>query len=204
MTETNLLSELAVPLYGNDPYRKADIYLREYDRLFAPMRLLPIRFLELGVHQGTSMAIWEKYFPLATVVGVDIQPKPPSFPTADRFHFVQGAQDDVAVLDLALANAGGPFDIILDDCSHLGCHAARSFAHLFKKGLVPGGIYIIEDICAAFSSNVVDAAPFNPPTIGLPGTPSVFPSHEHGMVGLIKQLIDHTQGPTAAGAYTEY
>jgi len=111
----------------------------------------------------------------------------------------------VVLLDQAIAIAGAPFDIIIDDCSHLGCHTARSFAHLFTKGLRPGGIYIIEDICTAFTSGGGwDAAPFNPPEIGLPGMPRVFPSHQNGMIGLIKQLLDHSQAPTAAGRYTEY
>lgn len=205
MAERNPLIELAATLYGTDPYRKPDIYLREYDRLFEPLRLLPIRLLELGVHEGASMTIWEKYFPLATVVGLDDQARPASFPLNRRFHFVHGAQDNVALLDQAIAIAGAPFDIIIDDCSHLGCHTARSFAHLFTQGLSPGGTYIIEDICTAFTSGGGwDAAPFNPPEIGLPGMPKVFPSHQNGMIGLIKQLLDHSQAPTAAGAYDEY
>jgi SAM-dependent methyltransferase len=205
MVETNFLTELAATLYGDDPYRKPDIYLSEYGRLFEPLRLLPIRLLELGVYQGASMIIWEKYFPLATIVGLDTEAKPASFPTNKRFYFVQGAQDNAVLLDQAIALAGAPFDIIIDDCSHLGCHTARSFAQLFTKGLRPGGIYIIEDICTAFTSGGGwDAAPFNPPEIGLPGMPQVFPSHQNGMVGLIKQLLDHSQAPTAAGAYTDY
>ena len=205
MAETNLLMQLASALYGSDPYRKSDIYLHEYHRLFEPLRLLPIRLLELGVHEGTSMRMWETYFPHATVVGLDNQAKPLSFPSDQRFHFAQGEQDDPAVLDQAIAVVGAPFDIIIDDCSHLGCHTARSFAHLFTKGLSPGGIYVIEDTCTAFTSGGGwDAAPFNPPEIGLRGMPQVFPSHQNGMIGLIKQLLDHSQAPTAAGAYTEY
>jgi len=207
MSETNSLTEVSSTVYGveGDLFRKPDIYLNEYGRLFEPMRLVPIRLLELGVHQGSSMKMWEKYFPLATVVGLVAQARPEAFPTDARFHFVCGAQDDPALLDQAIALAGGPFDIVIDDCSHLGCHTARSFAHLFIKGLKPGGIYVIEDICTAFTSGGGwDAAPFVPPGIGLPGMSKVFPSHQNGMVGLVKQLLDHVQAPTAAGAYTEY
>ena len=205
MPEDNPLIEMSAALYGADQARKPDIYLREYHRLFAPLRSLPIRLLELGVRYGASMKMWEKYFPHATVVGLDGEAKPASFPADQRFHFVWGAQDDPALLDQAIALAGGPFDIVIDDCSHLGCHTARSFAHLFRKGLKPGGIYIIEDTCTAFTSGGGwDAAPFNPPEIGLPGMPQMFPSHQHGMIGLVKQLLDHAQAPTAAGAYTEY
>jgi hypothetical protein len=205
MADPQSLMELAATVYGIDPYRKPDIYLREYGRLFEPLRFSPIRLLELGVHQGASMVLWEKYFPHATVVGLDGEVKPPAFPINERFHFVHGAQDSVELLDEAITVAGGPFDIIIDDCSHLGCHSARSFAYLFRKGLNPGGIYIIEDTCTAFTSGGGwDAAPFEPPEIGLPGMPQVFPSHQNGMIGLIKQLLDHSQALTAAGAYTEY
>src|SRR4051812_15756186 len=205
MADRNFLTELAITLYGNDPYRKPDIYLQEYGRLFEPLRFLPIRLLELGVYQGASMILWERYFPLATVVGLDGEAKPASFPASERCHFVQGAQDNLELLDQAISVAGGPFDVIIDDCSHLGCHTARSFAYLFKNGLSPGGIYIIEDTCTAFTSGGGwDAAPFDPPKIGLPGMPKLFPSHQNGMIGLIKQLLDHSQAPTAVGAYTEY
>jgi hypothetical protein len=207
MPETNLLTEMSPAAYGVDGqlFRKPDIYLNEYNRLFEHLRLLPIRLLELGVHEAASMKMWEKYFPLATIVGLDAKAKPASFPTDQRFHFVCGAQDDPVLLDQAITLAGGPFDIIIDDCSHLGCHTGRSFAHLFRNGLNPGGIYVIEDICTAFTSGGGwDAAPFVPPEIGVAGMPKVFPSHQNGMVGLVKQLLDHTQGPTAGGGYTEY
>jgi hypothetical protein len=200
------LSELASTIYAiDDPYRKPELYLNEYHRLFEPLRHLPIRLLELGVHQGMSMKLWESYFPLATIVGLDGEIKPASFPAGPRFHFMHGAQDDPALLDRAIEAAGGPFHIVIDDCSHLGCHTARSFAHLFGKGLMLGGIYVIEDICTAFTEGGGwDAAPFKAPAIGLPGMPQVFPSHQNGMVGLVKQLLDHSQAPTVAGGYTDY
>ena len=199
------LNVIADRLYGTDPYRKPKVYLDEYHRLFRPFRHLPIRFFELGVHRGLSMQMWQAYFPHATVVGLDGDAKPEGFPDDDRFHFLLGGQDDPALLDQAITVAGGPFDVILDDASHLGCHTARTFSHLFQHGLQPGGIYIIEDTCTAFTpGGEYDAAPYAPPEIGLPGMPRVFPSHAHGLIGLVKQIIDHAQAPTAAGGYTRY
>src|SRR6202008_2820925 len=40
----------------------------------------------------------------------------------------------------------GPFDVILDDGSHMNSHIALTFRHLFPNGLAPGGVYIVEDI----------------------------------------------------------
>ncbi len=199
------LNAIADRLYGNDPYRKPRVYLDEYERLFDGFRDLPIRFFELGVHRGLSMLMWQEYFPHATIVGLDGNVKPANFPTEARFHFMHGGQDDPELLRGAIAAAGGLFDVVLDDASHLGAHTARTFAFLFEHGLKPGGIYIIEDTCTAFTSGgEFDAAPYAPPEIGLPGMPRVFPSHQHGIVGLVKQIIDHSQAPTAAGGYTRY
>jgi hypothetical protein len=199
------LDALAVRYYGADLSRKPLSYLAEYDRLFRPMRDGPIRFLELGVQRGISMLIWRDYFPHATIVGLDSSPKPESFPEEPRFHFIHGGQDDPARLDEAVVRAGGPFDIIIDDASHLGYLTARSFAYLFPTCLRPGGVYVIEDICTAFTSGGdFDAAEYVPAEIGLPGIPRIFPSHQHGMVGLVKQLFDHAMAPTAAGGYTRY
>ena len=197
------LTAIADRLYGSDPYKKPALYTAEYDRLLTPLRKEPIRLIEIGVHKGTSMRMWEEYFPAATVVGLDWHEKPEAFPQDKRFKFVQGDQGDPNILDAALTLAGGPPDFVLDDASHLGCHTARSFAHLFPQ-LKPGGFYVIEDTCTAFGPENYDGAIYSPPELGLPGLPRIFPSHQHGMIGFIKQLIDHAQAPTAAGGYTRY
>jgi hypothetical protein len=188
------LCDLAAQLYGADPARKPAHYLIEYDRLFHEMRDRPISLLELGVYRGASMQMWKEYFPKATVVGLDALAKPDTFPSEDRFRFIHGAQDDPKCMDQAIA-AGGPFDIIIDDASHLGCHTGRSFAYLFPRALRPGGIYVIEDICTAFLAEF-DGAPYVSPEIGVPDMPRVFPSHQHGNVGMVKQLVDHAMAPT--------
>jgi len=199
------LNALAEHYYGEDPSRKPDWYLAEYDRLFGCWRDLPIRLLELGIQRGHSMLIWKEYFPRATIVGLDCDPRPERFPQDSRFHFVQGGQDDPAVLDQAIAAAGAPFDIIIDDASHLGYLTARSFSYLFPLALKRGGIYVIEDICTAFRpAGEFDATDYAPAEIGLPEMARVFPSHQHGMVGLMKQLFDHTMAPIVTGDYTRY
>lgn len=197
------LTSIADRLYGSDPYKKPAIYTDEYDRLLSPMRDQPIRMIEIGVHKGLSMRMWEQYFSIATIVGLDWSEKPADFPKADRLKFVCGDQGDPVTLGRALESAGGPPDVVLDDASHLGCHTARSFANLFPF-LKPGGIYIIEDTCTAFGPENYDGAIYAPPELGLPGMPRVFPSHQGGMIGFIKQLVDHSQAPTAAGGYTRY
>ncbi len=200
-TEMNALAE---QLYGTDGNRKPIIYLAEYERLFGPTRNAPLRLLEIGVRNGASMFLWASYFPNATVVGLDIDKKPEKFPTDRRIHFIRGSQDDPDTLDRCVSVAGGQFDIIVDDASHIGRLSAASFAHLFPHALKPGGFYVIEDICTAFLSNFPDSEPYKPPDIGTRQGNRHFPSHQAGMVGVVKQLFDHVMAPVATGRYSRY
>jgi hypothetical protein len=199
------LSALSEKYYGSDANRKDAIYLAEYERFLGPLRDQPIRLLELGVCFGASMQMWRDYLPAATIVGLDINEKPPSFPNDRRVHFVRGRQDDPAVLDEVMRAGGGQFDIIIDDCSHVGHLTAGSFAYLFPNALRTGGLYVFEDICTSFmTSHFSEAEPYRQPVIGLDGEPKHFPSHQNGMVGVVKQIFDHVMAPKAAGGITPY
>jgi len=198
------MNALAERHYGSDPNRKPVIYLAEYERLFGPMRHAPLRLLELGVKIGASMALWSDYFPNATIVGLDVGEKPKDFPIDKRVHFVQGSQDDPVALEKCADIAGGQFDIIVDDATHLGRLSASSFSYLFPRALRPGGIYVIEDICTAFLPEFPDSEPFDPPEIGRQQGERHFPSHQAGMVGVVKQLFDHVMAPLAQGHYSGY
>lgn len=182
-----------------DGSRKAPSYLAEYERLFRPFRLAPLHILELGVQTGASLMIWRDYFPNATIVGVDIVD-----PTLDlsgkRLHFVRGSQDDSHTLEKAAALAGGEFDIVIDDASHVGHLTRRSFLRLFPM-LTPGGLYIIEDYCTSFLPEFPDGAEFIEPVLEADGPESIyFESHRNGMIGVIKQLMDVMNQGLATGS----
>jgi hypothetical protein len=95
-------------------------------------------------------------------------------------------------LDQAAAIAGGAFDLIIDDASHLGYLTKRSFLHLFPKLLKPGGTYAIEDFCTGFLPAYPDGSKWvEPPAFDTSSATRLFESHQFGMVGVVKQLIDH-------------
>jgi cephalosporin hydroxylase len=196
------LTDLAEKYYGSDSNRKQNVYLVEYERLFGAMRTSPIRLLELGV--GASIHLWADYFPRATIVGLDIAKKPKDFPVDQRVHFVQASQDDPTIAARCVAAGRGQFDIIVDDASHIGRLTATAFSRLFVHALRPGGWYVIEDICTAFLPEFPDSEPFTTLEPGEPADERRFISHQAGMVGVVKQLFDHVQAPTATGAYSQY
>jgi hypothetical protein len=55
---------------------KWSFYLQEYERLLSPMRLKDISLLEIGIQNGGSLDIWNKYFSNSnSIVGCDIDLK---------------------------------------------------------------------------------------------------------------------------------
>ena len=121
-------------------------YFPIYERAFSDLRGRPIRFLEIGVAGGGSLAAWKRYFhPRSRVVGIDIDDRCSKFDDPARdVHVRIGGQQDPAFLR-ALVAEHGPFDAILDDGSHIASHTIDSFRHLFAGGLADGGVYVVED-----------------------------------------------------------
>lgn len=120
-------------------------YLRNYEEYFRPLLERDVRLLELGVLKGGSLLLWRDYFERGLIVGLDLNPLEIDDPTG-RIRFYQGGQQDTALLDrLARECAPEGFDVIIDDCSHVGDLARVSFWHLFEHHLKPGGLYVIED-----------------------------------------------------------
>ncbi|MFN4059234.1 MAG: hypothetical protein ACK4IA_00585 [Paracoccus hibiscisoli] len=128
-------------------------YTPVYDALFCPWRDRPVRVLEIGVggyghadRGGGSLAMWRDYFPQGRIVGLDVAPK--QLDLGPRVSIRQGAQADPTVI-AALIVEEGPFDIIIDDGSHRPDDVLASW-RLLGQALVPGGIYVVEDVQTAF------------------------------------------------------
>jgi cephalosporin hydroxylase len=92
--------------------------------------------------------MWKSYFPQGLITGIDIYDK--SLLALPRIKIYQGDQSDAAFLQ-RVSSAEGPFDIIIDDGSHIQSHIIASFETLFPI-LKPGGIYVIEDTQTSYWS----------------------------------------------------
>jgi len=142
--------------YNTDKGFRQD-YLRLYEDIFDPLVDKDIVLLELGVEKGGSLLLWRDYFEKATIVGLDVNPVRINDPTG-RVHIYQGYQQDKNLLDrIAREQAPEGFDVIIDDCSHIGELTRISFWHLFTNHLKPGGIYAIEDIGTAYLDKLFHA-----------------------------------------------
>jgi hypothetical protein len=122
-------------------------YLGIYEKALQPFRDRPVRMLEIGVARGGSLQMWRRYLhPESVIAGIDIDPNCRGFDDPQHgIHVRIGGQQDLAFLQEVVRELG-PFDVILDDGSHMTSHMVESFRYLFPNALADGGVYIVEDI----------------------------------------------------------
>lgn len=147
----NNLNRLA-EIYQTDKYGH-HYFTPIYQQWFSHLHNAPVRLLEIGIGRnenpldgGNSLRMWKSYFPKGTITGIDIFDK--SALKESRIHIYQGDQADKLFLEEVTAKEG-PFDIIVDDGSHMQSHIITSFETLFPL-LSPGGFYVIEDTLTSY------------------------------------------------------
>jgi hypothetical protein len=133
--------------HRTDKSRLLHNYVELYELLFAPWKNEPIRFLEIGVATGSSLRVWEGYFPAAQIFGVDVVDK--SRYDSPRVRTLIADQAERADLARVIASTGGEFDVVLDDGGHCMHQQQISLGSLFPA-LKSGGLYIIEDVHTSF------------------------------------------------------
>jgi len=128
--------------YSSKPAAYWDIYKHlfvDYDRK------QDIRVLEIGVDNGRGMELLKQVFPNCHICGIEIDE---SLPHSTVGNIWVGSQTNTELLD-AINEEEGPFDIVVDDASHMNEHQIITFKHLFPK-LNPGGIYVVEDTSTSY------------------------------------------------------
>jgi hypothetical protein len=171
------LADIAVR-HGSDKITHGFIPL--YAAHLAPWRTKPLHLLEIGVggydeptRGGASLRMWADYFPNARIVGLDLREKDLDLPPSVTI--VRGSQADPEVLDRLLADHG-PFDVVIDDGSHVNAHRNMTFGHLFPC-LPIGGLYVFEDLHTSYVREPYGGQSRN---LDDPATTT----------GLLKQMID--------------
>lgn len=142
-------------IYMSYPYKEAFHHWLEfsdaYERHFARKRIHQndIKLLEIGVQSGGSINVWKDYFgETLFYVGIDINKNCKYLEKLERkIHVEIGTQSDVNFLS-AICSQYGPFDIIIDDGSHVTRDILISLKALFTTCLKDKGIYAIEDLHA--------------------------------------------------------
>ena len=153
--------QLSLNAWGGE-WRKSDkagkgtIYYRYYPYFCEQLRRLSnLQMLEIGLDVGGSLRLWRSYFPNARIVGTDVKDK--SRFAKDGTRIFQAEQTDTAALQRMLdalprpePQHAQPFHLIIDDASHYPPDTIASFEYLFVGGLLPGGIYVLEDLSTSY------------------------------------------------------
>jgi len=156
----NNLSPTLYDLVDNENTDKNSLhsYLPIYQSLFEPRVEITKRIMEIGIHAGGSIKLWNDYFKNAIVHGVDcieITTLPPVLYEMLRetlrirprihAHFNSDAYSDYFINE-TFSNTGLKFDIIIDDGSHILEHM-KFFVKNYINFLTPEtGLLIVEDI----------------------------------------------------------
>lgn len=174
---SNNLIQLA-KVFGTDKWN-AHWYAQHYQSHFQSLRHKKLKILEIGVggdtdpkSGGASLRMWKKYFPNSHIYSIDIHDK--SALQENRIKIFHGSQADEGLL-ADIHNQVGPFDIIIDDGSHLNEHVLQTFKYLFPL-LRVGGIYAAEDIQTSYWPNY--------------GGDSINLNNPKTSIGFFKSLVD--------------
>lgn len=132
---------------GTDKFQKHR-YDCWYEFHFGQLQNEKIRLLEIGVKRGASLRMWERFFPQATIYGIDIHPKCSRYGT-ERSRIFIGDQANPIFLQSVAEEIGKPFDIIIDDGGHSMQQQRTSLLTLFRY-LKPRGYYVVEDIHTSY------------------------------------------------------
>ncbi len=92
--------------------------------------------------------MWQRFFgPLATIVGLDINPQCARYESDGIFVRI-GDQKDSSFLSEVVAEFGTP-DVVLDDGSHVMGDILSTFKFFYPR-LSKAGVYIVEDLHTAY------------------------------------------------------
>ena len=124
-------------------------YLQLYGRLLNNLREIESTILEIGVFEGASTRMWRDFLPFAKIVGMDLT-KRPGIDFGEGVNIEIADQSNIEHL-LRIGQTHGPFDLIVDDGSHIWDHQITTLRYLFPF-VKRGGFYIVEDIHTSFGS----------------------------------------------------
>jgi hypothetical protein len=142
---------------GSDKFERHH-FERYYTPWLEPYRHVPgLKILEIGARDGKSLTLWDKYFTNASLIlGLAYKDGTDKLPErlVGMKHNVSLYYGDQSELESMRALAEyGPFDIIIDDGSHVPEHVVFSLFSLWDRAVKPGGLYVIEDIETSYWRN---------------------------------------------------
>jgi hypothetical protein len=189
-----LLYDTAKNFISSDPDTKSLTNYVSYDNYFHKNNFSPSAILEMGVYKGESTKVLSKAFPRSKILALDLEIRDIDFSSYENVKYVQANQTDRATLDRLVASEFPEgIDFILEDASHVGAFSKLTFDILFPF-LKSNGVYVIEDWGTGYWDTWSDGGRFQEYPLNFfdGNPPKRLPSHDFGMVGFVKSLVDMT------------
>lgn len=158
------------------------MYNRVYSKYISYLRNEPIKILEIGGHTGYGWLAWAKYFPKASIYGMEVDKKY----SKNYNELLLKYEEYLRVKPFFLSSTdpyswvemGETFDIIIDDGSHLPTDQVRTLRQGWNY-LNEGGYYFIEDISTRYYNPSADEVAKEILALEVQGYPAVSYSHEN-------------------------
>ena len=129
-------------------------YFQVYEKIFSNYRNKRIKFVEIGVANGGSLYMWQKYFgKKAKIIGIDLNPRAKKL-EKDGLKIYIGNQSDKKFWDYFYKKEG-KVDIILDDGGHKNLQQI-STVHYSLPYIKNGGKIIVEDTSTSYLKKEFD------------------------------------------------
>jgi len=113
------------------------------------------RLLEVGVMHGASLRMWWDFYPDAHIFGVENDQHRYETAQASGAGLIHADATDAEDVRTRIAPFG-PFDVIIDDGSHLTQDQQDTFGLLWPS-VTDRGVYVIEDLHTSYMSNYVNS-----------------------------------------------
>jgi SAM-dependent methyltransferase len=142
--------------YDTDKNSYFHNYSRQYNTLLRDFTDKPIKYLEIGVFNGSSLKAFKEVFKHSNcILGLYIDNRCKNYEDIENNIFVEiGDATDSSFIQ-KISKRYGTFDVILDDGSHNNRDVIKSFELLFPL-LNDNGLYIVEDTICYKSEEHID------------------------------------------------
>jgi hypothetical protein len=118
-------------------------YFEIYESFLSKYKGKDVNILEIGVHKGGSLQMWQSYFGKnSKIFGVDISPACKKYENENTKIFI-GDQSDRKFLKSLIAQLP-TLDIVIDDGGHMSKQQINSFEEIYPH-IAENGLYIVED-----------------------------------------------------------
>lgn len=136
----------AFDLHGTDKGRRRHNYQNAYESILSKFQ--PNSMLEVGVHEGRSLAAWKELFPSAIINGIEVR-NTPLIEAAQSIPVFRGNATNKEFIDSVVTQS---YDIIIDDGDHRPDVQWKVFLNMQNKW---SKYYVFEDVCLSENEKVI-------------------------------------------------